>query len=68
MNEIIQCDRCGQDFEANHDDLGTYWHDKCYKPHLSIQDIDPNRLRGMMLKIYMDAKARLDRYKQSQRN
>jgi hypothetical protein len=29
MIEIIQCSKCGEDFEATHDDLGTYWHESC---------------------------------------
>jgi predicted amidophosphoribosyltransferase len=66
QSEIIRCDRCGQDFEANVTDYGTYWHEKCYKPQVRIQDIDTALLRGMMLKIYFDAKARLDRYKKEQ--
>jgi hypothetical protein len=64
--EIIRCPKCHTDFDANVTDYGTYWHEKCHKPTSRIEDIDPAHLRGMMLKIYFDAKARLDRYKKEQ--
>lgn len=60
-NEIIQCHRCKNEFEANVDDLGTYRCQRCNPERM--EEIDPTRLRGMLLKIYMDAKKRMERYK-----
>jgi ribosomal protein L37AE/L43A len=62
MQEIIQCPRCKRDINANHDDPGTYYCDKCYKPEKRIEQYIQDELRTLIIKIYNDAKTRRDNY------
>lgn len=55
--ELIKCSRCGKEIEADSTDPGTYYHEKCYR----IEYLDPNYVRTTVLRIYADAKVRLDR-------
>jgi hypothetical protein len=61
MTELIQCSKCGQDFEATHDDLGTYWHDTCHK--LSLKASSFEELEVMMQEIYVNIKSKKERLK-----
>ena len=63
QTEIVRCSKCFNEFDAHVEDLGTYYCSTCHKPR--IEEIDPAQLRGMMLKIYMDAKHRLDTFKKN---
>lgn len=63
MQELTQCPRCKRDIDANHDDLGTYWHDKCHKPTSKLESYSTEELRAMMIKIYNDAKRKLNNAK-----
>ncbi len=62
-SEIIQCPLCKRYIDANHDDPGTYYCERCYPTHARMSEIDPTQLRGMLLKIYYDAQEKLRKYK-----